>query len=183
MGKDSTSNILYILGIIGAIMVIIDVAYGLMFIDTILAEGPSLIGRFLTGGGYVLVGVGFIGLYRDHQSYIPLTVPIMWVLVQVIGMAIGPLFGGGRNYVTMAMYTVTFLLMGYSVYLFREPIGSFATLASIIFIIWAFGLFAVRAMDLTMTDPLIFMIDWSGFLVVFVIALIYFILLWRSESS
>lgn len=183
MGKDSTSNILYILGIIGVLMVIVVTAYNLMFLETLIAEGPTMINRLTLGGGFVLVGVGFIGLYRDYQSYIPLLVPIMWVLLQVIGLAINPLFGGGRNYVTMAMYTITFLLMGYSVYLFREPIGSFATLASIIFIIWGFGVFAVRAMDMTLTDTLIFTIDLIGFLIVFVIALFYFILLWRSESS
>lgn len=143
---------------------------------------PYMIDRLLMSGGYVLVGVAFIALYRDFGSYIPLLVTIMWPLLQVVGLSVAPVLGT-PNLVNMSMYLITFLLMGYSVYLFREPIGAFATLASIIFIIWGFGQFVVKSLHLGVSDPTLDLVNWAGFALVFFIALVYFILAMRSESS
>jgi len=143
---------------------------------------PDLLNRFLAGGGFVLVGVGFIGLYRDFGSYVPLLVTIMWPLLQVVGLLTSPIVGS-PNYVYVSMILIVFLLMGYSVYLFREPIGSFAMLASIVFIVWAFGQLAITFLGMTWTDLFSAQIYWSGQAIVFFIALVYFILAMRSEVS
>ncbi|MFX1263424.1 MAG: hypothetical protein ACFFAZ_15190 [Promethearchaeota archaeon] len=183
MGKDSTSDILYILGLIGCIMVLVNTVIELQ--EWTLAASfvaADLLNRFLMGGGFVLVGVGFIGIYRDSGSYVPLLVTVMWPLGQVVSILASSLTSD-PNYVYLGMLLIVFLLMGYSVYLFREPIGSFATLASIVFIGWAFGQLIIRFLDPTGTDLFNLQIYWSGQGIIFFIALVYFILAIRSGKS
>jgi len=169
MGKDSISNILYILGIIGCIMVMANFIY-------YLALGLPVAFTILMVGGYILIAVAFIGFYRDFENYFPLLVTIMWIL-----MAFQPwaYWLGAQNLVSMGGYTIVFLLMGYSVYLFREPFGSFATLASIIFIIWGFVQFVLKYLG-GWSDPLLSAILATGFAFIYFIALIYFYLAMRN---
>lgn len=175
MGKDSTSNILYILGIIGSIMLVVN-----MIIHLAISLDVTLINQGLMAGGYILVGVAFIALYRDFKNYIPLLVTIIWIL-----MSFQPwvaLFAlGTPNLVSMSMYLLLFLLMGYCIYLFREPIESVATLVSIILIIWAFVQFGIRYLLLVGgLDPLLQQIWLALGGIVFFFTLIYFYFALRS---
>ena len=175
MGKDSTSNILYILGIIGSIMVVVN-----MIIHLAISLDVTLLNRGLLAGGYILVGVAFIALYRDFDNYIPLLVTIIWIL-QSFQPWVALFSLGTPNLVSMSMYLLVYLLMGYCIYLFREPIGSVATLVSILLIIWAFVQFAMRCIWLFVGfDSLLQLLGLVGMGIAFFFVLIYFYFALRS---
>ncbi|MFW9807709.1 MAG: hypothetical protein ACFFFK_13365 [Candidatus Thorarchaeota archaeon] len=175
MGKDSTSNYLYILGIIGSIMIVVN-----SIIHLAISLEVTLLNRFLFAGGYILVGLAFIALYRDFDNYIPLLVTILWILMSFQPWVV--LFAlGNPNLVSMSMYLILFLLMGYCIYLFREPIGSFATLVGIIVLIWALVQFGIRYIVLMGgLDTLLQQIWLALWGVVFFFVLIYFYFALRS---
>ncbi|MFX0056149.1 MAG: hypothetical protein ACFFAX_10060 [Promethearchaeota archaeon] len=177
MSKDSTNNVLYLLGVIGSIMGFINGIYYIFFGEVV----PGGIDRLLMGGGFVLIGIALLGIYRTYGSYIAVLATLWSFIYQIVGTI---LFGIlGVNVINWILGAIFAFLIGYSFYLTRDKIGIYATVSGIFFIIWAFVNVVLKYLNFEATgDPNGFS-NISIIAIVMAISAIYFILAMRSDES
>ena len=139
MGKDSTNNILFLLGALSSILVIGIATYYLATHYMVLPDYTPIT-NCINVFGNILAALAIFAIYRETKNYIPL-IAVILVFIQVIISSLqilGILVGGIE--LTWAIWItalITTLLIGYSFWMTREQIGSFAAITGIVFMIWA----------------------------------------------
>ncbi|MFW9889368.1 MAG: hypothetical protein ACFFER_14365 [Candidatus Thorarchaeota archaeon] len=136
--------------------------------------------------GLILTSFGFLGIFRETGSYIPIIPFIFFNLYQIIGTLLSPFLHLG--YFTPA-YLVTWSIMfiaygfaGYSFQMTHDRIGGIATTAAILTVIWAF-LRIAAAYETVVTDDLLFHhLRAIGESIVMASVLIYFIIAMRIRK-
>lgn len=193
MGKDTTSNVLYALGAIGSILLVIVAAYSLSTHFFVLPDYTFML-SWVNVLALILVGLAFLGIYRDIESFIPILTIIFFLIPAIISALgllniLGPLILTLPDPVTAELaliwatwiiWIIAFLLAGYSVWMTREQIGGFATIAGIIFMIWGFIRFALRFLDYGLGPSIYDQLWFVGTIIIYLIACVYFILAIRS---
>ena len=193
MGKDSTSNVLYILGALGSILLVIIAAY---YLSTHFFTLPDY--TFITGWvnvlAVILVAFAFLGIYRDFGSIVPIIAMIFFLISQIIPTLallniLGPFILTLPDPVTAELaliwasyiiWIIAFLLAGFSVYMSRGEVGGVATIAGIIFMIWGFIRFVLRYLDLGLGPSIYDQLWFAGVIIIYIIAFVYFLLAMRS---
>lgn len=182
MGKDSTNNILFLLGAIGSILVVGIASYYLAThygVPSDFAYYTEWINVFAN----ILAALAIFAIYRETENYIPLIAAIL-AFVQVITailLILGILVGGLElTWMIWIIALITTLLIGFSFWITRDEIGSFAAIAGIIFMIWAFVRLVIRYLDYGLGPTIYDQLWFAGTIVTALVAAIYFILAYRS---
>ncbi|MFW9968151.1 MAG: hypothetical protein ACFFEA_13430 [Candidatus Thorarchaeota archaeon] len=177
MSKDSTNNVLYLLGVVGSIMAFINGIYYIAFGEVV----PGGIDRLLMGGGFLLIGIALLGIYRTYGSYIAILAMLWSILYQIIGTI---LFGIlGVNVINWILGAIFSFLVGYSFYLTRDKIGIYATVSGIFFIIWGFVNMVLKYLNFEATGDPNALNNIAIIPIAMAISAIYFILAIRSDES
>ncbi|MFW9864360.1 MAG: hypothetical protein ACFFEX_18065 [Candidatus Thorarchaeota archaeon] len=177
MGKDSTNNVLYLLGAIGSIMGLASGIYYIAF-GTLV---PGGIDRLLLGGGFILIGISLLGIYRTSGSYIAIIAMLWSILYQIIGTIIFGILG--YNIFNWILPSIYLFLIGYIFYLTRDKIGIYATISGISFIIWSFANTVLKYLNFEATGDPNALNNMVIITIGMLIAAIYFILAIRSDES
>ncbi|MFW9804472.1 MAG: hypothetical protein ACFFFC_17575 [Candidatus Thorarchaeota archaeon] len=145
---------------------------------------PSV--RVFMALGLILTSIGFLGIYRETGSYMPIIPFIFFNLYQIIGALVSPFLHLGyftpAYLVTWSIICIAYGFAGCSFYMTRGWIGGIAIIASILAVIWAFSRIVV-AYGTVVTDDLLFHhLRTIGESIVITSVLIYFIIAMRTRK-
>ena len=192
MGKDSTNNILFGLGAIGALILVMINAY--MLYALLLSLSPSDILGYVVVLGSLLVVIGIIALYRETGIKLLLIAVILYLVLQILAIMnlIGILFGIlltfldyntanlMLNWIFWIFYMIIYVIVGYAIWTTRDEIGIIATLTGIIFMIWGVLNLVVQFIGYGISPSIWDQIWLTGLVIAWLFALIYFIMALRN---
>ncbi|MHA2002902.1 MAG: hypothetical protein ACW975_02395 [Candidatus Thorarchaeota archaeon] len=192
MSKDTTSNVLYVLGVIGSILIVIIAAYYLAAQFIVLPE-YSYFTEWVVHIGLILLALAFLGIYRDIDSSVPILAMISFLTAAIISaLALLNMFGSfflsqpdpvavelALLWALQIIYLIAFILAGLSVWKTQEQIGGSAKVIAIIFMIWGFIRLVLRFLDYGLGPTIYDQLMFAGPIIVYLVAGIYFILMIR----
>ena len=192
MGKDSTSNVLYALGVIGSILYAIIAAYYLATHFIVLPDYSSFT-EWVVFLGLILFALAFVGIYRDIDSFVPIIAMIFFLIAAMFSALVllnilGPFLLTLPDPVAAELailwalriiYMIAFLFAGLSAWKTQEQIGGFAKVTAIILMIWGFIRLVLRHLDYGLGPTVYDQLMFAGSVIIFLIASIYFILMIR----
>jgi hypothetical protein len=182
MSQDTTSNVWYILGVIGSVLYVIAAAY-LLATHFMTLPDYILIMDWVANFGLILFALAFVGIYRDIDNFIPIFALIFFLIVAIIaalvrlGILVAELVPFWAIWIILI---VAFLLAGFSVWKTQDQIGGFAKITAIIFIIWGFIQAVLRFLDYGLGPSIYDQLLFAGTIIIYLIAFIYFIRAIRS---
>jgi hypothetical protein len=192
VSKDTTSNVLYVLGVIGSILIVIIAAYYLAAQFIVLPE-YSYFTEWVVHIGLILLALAFLGIYRDIDSSVPILAMISFLTAAIISaLALLNMFGSfflsqpdpvavelALLWALQIIYLIAFILAGLSVWKTQEQIGGSAKVIAIIFMIWGFIRLVLRFLDYGLGPTIYDQLMFAGPIIVYLVAGIYFILMIR----
>jgi hypothetical protein len=193
MGKDSTNNVLFVLGAIGSLLLIIIGAYSLATHYMILPDYTDIF-NWLNLLAIFLVVLAILAVYRELGGIIPILAMILF-LIQAILSLLGllnilyPFILSLPDPVTAELafiwatwiiWLLGFLLLGLSVWWRRDDVGGIATIAGILFMIWGVVRLILRFLDYGMGASIYDQMWFVGTIIIYLLAMIYFIMEMRS---
>ncbi|MFX0168989.1 MAG: hypothetical protein ACFE89_06450 [Candidatus Hodarchaeota archaeon] len=192
MGKDSTTNILFGIGTIGALILLIANAFVLY---SLLFALPSVaIMGWIVVLGSILVILGLTGLYRQTENKSLLIAIILYLILQILIILIQfdilfpllvPIMGFDTanrmlNWIFWIFYLLIYLIFGYNAWTTRDDIGIIASITGILLMAWSVLNLVFQFIEYGVPPSIWSQIWAAGLVIVWLFIFIYFIKAFRD---
>jgi hypothetical protein len=179
MAYESVSKVLYLLAILGSIISAVIYAYWLLGTLIALDGIPLMTMATIVNWGWVLFGIGLIGIILDRKNYL-LIIAVIAVIINSLGWLVGLM----SDILLMAVvWLVAFVFMGLAAWQLRDKYTRIAVPTAIILVIWGCLRAAIDYMRVTYGGSIYMQSVFAGGFVAFLVIFIYLAMNFKSVGT